>query len=148
MQDATALAEKEQAKALEMAKGLRALADHIEAKGADLPLPDSINVRCDATVYDNHYQVDEAASKAVVKKAVRSLGRGKKEKIFNEYQFECNKTYGPHVTLKVVALRAAVCRKVLTGNKITHAASTQYLPERIEEEYEWVCDDPILAPTK
>src|SRR3990167_5428651 len=53
-----------------------------------------------------------------------------------------------HMLHSRLALRAAVCRKVLTGNKITHAASTQYLPERIEEEYEWVCDDPILAPTK
>jgi hypothetical protein len=139
-------------------QGLRDLADLYEEKKA-LPLPAyPIQVTLNGTVKENkegvyewNQEVDAEATKKNMKRIIRAMGRGKKEKQYTDWSFSCVKKFGDLIVLKAETKRDAVCRKVFTGNKIKHAASTQTYttPERIEDEYEWVCDDPLLAaPTE
>jgi hypothetical protein len=134
-----------------MANGLRALADAVETYGGEnWPLPYGIEVRVDVAegeykTVDGVYQMvyDTEATKKSLRKALRGL-KGKKEKLFNDWLFAIRKDFGGGVRFTVEASRAAVCRKVPTGNIIKHAAHTEYIPERTEEEYEWVCEDGTL----
>jgi hypothetical protein len=137
--------------ALQLAQGLRELADVFEMHGGKmLPLPKyGVQVGIDVTQHEDNDRpygspIDEEATRKVLKKAIRGMGSGRKEKIFNDWQFLAKREFAGGVTLKVSTTREGVCKKVLTGNKIIHAARTDYIPETVEEEFEWVCDDPIL----
>jgi hypothetical protein len=130
--------------------GLRALADAIESR-PNMPVPQyGYTVEINATVadyksVDGKYQTvydNEATLKAL--RAVTRAIPGRKEKIFLDWAFEVRKDFSPQVKYKVTASRAAVCKKIPTGNKIVHAASTQYIPERVEEEFTWDCTDGTL----
>lgn len=46
------------------------------------------------------------------------------------------------LTLRISAERSQVCRKIVTGTKVVPAYT---IPERVEEDVEWVCDEPLLA---
>lgn len=149
LDEETTLTPREQA--LELAQGLRELADVFEMHGGkSLPLPPwGVSVEINVTKHEDEDRpwdspIDGEATRSALKKAIRGMGRGRKEKIFNDYQFLAKREFPGAVTLKVTASREGVCRKVPTGNKIIHAATTHYIPEREEEEFEWVCDDPIL----
>ena len=134
--------------------GLRALADQYEANGK-LPIPTyGIVIDIDGTEWrkstkegaaDWEREIDPDKSKSAVKRIMRAMGRGRKDKKFNEYEFSCVKDFGGGVKLKVSTQREAVCKKVPTGNQIIHEAHTYTTARRVEDEYEWVCDDPVLA---
>lgn len=143
--DEVALAAQERHKFIQ---GLRELADLYEASEA-LPIPPyGVTVTINPTVWKTPYkEVDDEATRKALKKIIRSMGRGKKEKIYNDWSFICRKKFGP-IELRVETTRSAICRKVPTGNKVIHAARTEYIPERVEEEYEWVCDDAVFSPPK
>jgi hypothetical protein len=90
------------------------------------------------------YVVDPKASLTKLRSLIKSLGGRRKDKSYTDSGFACVRKFGPHVVVKVSASREAVCRRVPTGNKIVHAAVTY--PERVEEEFEWVCDETLLGP--
>src|SRR6266576_7297575 len=137
---------------VEMANGLRALADVIEKYGGDnWELPYGIEVSRNVAVSEykrvgENYETvyDHDATLKALKKGMRGMGRGRKEKIFNDWLFAVKKDFGGGVTLKIEAARAAICKKVPTGNKTVHAARTEYIPQRVEEEFEWVCEDTSI----
>lgn len=148
--------EKDQQRREELVDGLRQLADLYE-RSANLPLPKyGVSVQLDVTVKQSagtpgepwKEETDEAATRRAVKKAVRGMGRGKKEKVYSDYSFVVNRKLTSMVLLQVSTTRAAVCRKVPTGRTIVHPPQSWSSPERVEEEFEWVCDDPVFAEPK
>lgn len=147
-------------KAKQTADGLRAMADVIEKYGGDAWPLDLLYLDKDLDVSvgqygpdpDNNneygYMYDHDATMKAVRKAVRGLGPGKKEKTYSDSTFMVKKTFAPGVSLRVKANRKAVCKAVPTGRTIVHAASTMHFPERIEHEVEWVCEDALVASAK
>src|SRR6476646_8660364 len=81
--------------AKEMAEGLRKLADIVEEYGGDnWPLPYGVQINVDVAVgsyrtVDGNYQMvyDTNATKKALRKAIRGMGAGKKEKLFNDWLF-------------------------------------------------------------
>jgi len=79
---------------------------------------------------------------------------GKCDKVYRDDLFELHKQFGA-ITVKVVAARSAVCRQVVTEEKVTEMvpdpAVVENAPlvevERVVQTVEWVCYDPILAET-
>lgn len=131
-------------------KGLRDLADAFESR-PNMPIPHyGIEIVVDMTVskygyvngqYTTIYNNEQTLKD--LKRATRAIP-GKKDKVFLDWAFQVKKDFGGQVVYKVRASRESVCKKVLTGNKTVHAASTHYTPERIVEDYEWVCEDAAL----
>jgi hypothetical protein len=135
-------------KAAEFAQGLRDLADIIERNGGKaFPLPGKLYLQVDVTVGEHNaqyeYVPDVEATRKAMKKGIRGMGRGKKEKVYNDAYMTVNKEFGPYVVLQIKAQRQGVCRKVPTGNKIIHESYT--IPRQVTEEFKWECDDPIFA---
>jgi hypothetical protein len=148
-------AQREQERRDQLVSGLRELADLYE-KNSTLPLPYGVSVQLDVTVRksagtpDKPWEtvVDEEATKRAVKRAIRGMGRGRKDKVYSDYSFIVNKQLTPMVLLQMQTTRGAVCHKVPTGRTIVHPAQHYTTDERVEEEYEWVCDDPVFAEPK
>lgn len=146
--------ESERALRKEFVAGLRAMADLFEKDGPTrLPIPQyGLTVSLSAEVkeplkpgeseWSAKREVDREASLRQLRKLVSGLGRGRKEKNFFGESFSCVKDLGGGVRLRVEAGRTVVCKPVKTGRTVVHAAYT--LPERVEEEVEWVCDEPLL----
>lgn len=151
---------KEYARRDELVTGLRALADLFEKNGVDkLPLPDGkIIVSLNAQVWEPDPQPNEPwrqkvnpeKSKALLKRIVRGMGAGRKEKEYSESSFVCRKQLSDEVQLMVRVDRQVACRPVPTGRVIVHPARTESytVPERVEEEVEWICDDTLLGGKK
>lgn len=135
-----------------MANGLRALADVIEQYGGEnWPLPYAVEVSVDVGVseytnVDGKWQTvyDTEATKKALRKALKGMGVGKKEKTFGDWLFSIRKDFGGDVALEVHANRASVCVKVPTGNKIIRESTTYTTPRTVEEEYVWECNDGTL----
>lgn len=131
-------------------KGLRDLADAFESR-PNMPIPPyGLEIHVDMTVseygyvdgkYETIYNNEQTLRD--LKRATRAIP-GRKEKVFLDWAFQVKKDFGGQVVYKIRASRESVCKKVLTGNKTVHAASTHYTPERIVEDYEWVCEDAAL----
>ena len=122
--------------------GLRALADLFENEER-LPVPEYVTVQQSVMQLDKNWKFDHEASKREIKKIVRALGRGRKEKEFNSYEFRVTKKLSERVKVVYSVTREAVCKKVPTGETIIYAA--QVIPERKEEKFEWVCEDAVLT---
>lgn len=150
--------EAERQRRQDFVAGLRAMADLFEKDGPTrLPLPTyGVTVSLSAEVKkpaapgqrDWDRETDPEASLARLRKIVRGMGRGKKEKQFYSDSFSCVKDLGGHVTLRVDAGRQIVCKPVKTGRTVVHAAYVESYPERVEEEVEWVCDETLLGEKK
>lgn len=152
--------EKEYARRDELVTGLRELADLFEKNGVDkLPLPDSkIIVSLNAQVWEPDPQPNEPwrqkvnpeKSKALLKRIVRGMGAGRKEKEYSDQSFVCRKHFSEEVQLMVRVDREVACRPVKTGRTIVHPARVESykVPERVEEEVEWICDDTLLGGKK
>jgi hypothetical protein len=61
------------------------------------------------------------------------------EKHYSDDYFWLTQAFGP-VRLDINTRRETVCRKVVKGTKTLAA-----VPERVVEDVEWVCDEPLLA---
>lgn len=61
------------------------------------------------------------------------------EKVYLDCWFTLARKFSGDVTLEVNVPRKQVCRKVRTGERVVPAQ-----PERIVEEFEWVCDEASL----
>lgn len=137
--------------------GLRALADAIESR-PNMPVPEygyTVDINVTASEYkwipatetsesksESKYDNDETIRR--LKAGTRAIP-GKKDKKFLDYAFVVEKEFSPNVKYKLTASRKAVCKAVPTGNKIIHAAyQPPYVPERVEEEIEWVCEDAAI----
>lgn len=152
--------EKEYERRDELVAGLRALADLFEKNGVDkLPLPDNkVVVPLNAQVWEPDQQpgeqwrqkVNAEKSKALLKRIVRGMGAGRKEKEYSQDSFVCRKQLSNEVQLLVRVDRQVACRPVPTGRTIVHPARVESwtVPERVEEEVEWVCDDTLLGGKK
>jgi hypothetical protein len=73
----------------------------------------------------------------------RAAKAGSWDKIFNGEWFYLRRTFQGCIDFDVTVERDVVCRKVVTGTKLVPAQ-----PERSVDEYEWVCDEPLLAMTR
>ena len=78
-------------------------------------------------------------TRAKMKNIVKALGSC--EKIWENRTLVLTKKIG-EVTLTYRTPRDTVCKKVFTGEKKVIPSS--YIPERIEEEFEWVCEETSL----
>jgi hypothetical protein len=125
----------------ELVEGLRALADEMEKNGVKLPIS-SPDVTFVNWVYDDHRGEKKRTAKEKLAAAARLLG--KTEKVYSGDYFDLNKKYGP-VILQFTATRANICRRVVVSTKVIPAKVIEQ-PERIQEEVEWVCDEPLLMP--
>lgn len=143
----------------EFVAGLRAMADLFENDGPTrLPIPQyGVTVSLDASVkipsakpgampWDT--EVDQPASLRQLKRIVRGMGRGRKQKVFEKERFSCIKDLGGKVTLRVEAGRTVICKPVQTGRTIFRPAQFYSTPGRVEEEVEWVCDETLLGRRK
>lgn len=133
----------------QLVSDLRELANFFERpESIVLPYPygmltsyDSVSVgKWDYSSGRGEYKVDVEASTKRIKKITKSIGSC--EKNWTSTSLEVIKKLGNDIVLRWYVSREAVCKKVPTGNKIVHPA--QVIPERTEEEYEWVCDDVSL----
>jgi hypothetical protein len=88
------------------------------------------------------YRYNHENSKKKLKRVVAVLGSCTKD--WQDHNLRVIKKIGHSIQLIFQVDREAVCSKKLTGNKIIHAAATHYTPERVEEEFEWVCDEVSL----
>lgn len=134
----------EQAKLVE---DLRALADFYERPEA-IALP-TLNVYETFYVRDyrwnnelREYVDNHERAKRKLKRIVAVLGACQKD--WGSNNLRVIKKIGNKVTLIFQVDRETVCEKKFTGNKIIHAATTHYVPERVEEEFEWECNDVSL----
>jgi hypothetical protein len=119
---------------------LRLLADFIDAHPT-LPQPTMYSFDSGAS-----FQLDAATAK----EELRSLGAF--EKNYGSDIFYAKKSLGGR-TLTFYVNREAICRKVVKGTRIEpehYVAGTEghIEPEKVVEDVEWVCDDPILAEPK
>ena len=109
-------------------RGLRALADFVEAQTTlPVPCPTSLNTF--------------VSSKAELVAVVRTTGIRWTKDANGDYFYIRVLFEGGHY-YDVNVARNQVCRKVVTGTRVVPAT-----PERVVEEFEWVCDEPLLAPT-
>jgi hypothetical protein len=118
----------------------------LDEKGLEIPFEISVT----ATGYLPYYartkvfeELTAKEKKAMVKRAVRALKPVVKE--YNSGSLYVKRKFGKKINFSFSVSRDVVCKAVKTGNKIVHAAS--YIPERVEEEVEWVCTDPLLKET-
>jgi len=123
-----------------MVSSLRQLADFIEEKGEDLPY---LNISIGAWEYGDY---DEKTYKHIpdsIKGKMAGYARALKpcKKDFSGQSFALTRKFGI-LTLRISASREQVCRKIVTGTRVVPAYT---IPERIEEDAEWVCDEPLLA---
>jgi hypothetical protein len=118
------MAETNQERRDQFIRGLRELADFYEDHpGLEAPsCTETMNVFVDTK--------DEIA--AVARMATW-------EKCYTDSWFSLRKQFGP-VALEINTSRSTVCKRVVTGTRRIEAT-----PERIVEEYEWVCDEPLLS---
>lgn len=125
----------------ELVSSLRELADFVEEKGLDLPVPLSVHVTAQLPYYERKTfeKLAPAVSKRMVKQIVRTLKPV--EKKYSGGSLELRRKFGT-IPFHMYVNREVVCKQVKTGNKIVHAA--HYIPERVEDEVEWVCTDPLL----
>jgi hypothetical protein len=89
---------------------------------------------------DGEYTYDPEESKAKLKRIVHALGSCKKD--WQNGNLAVSKAIGNSIRLRFTISREAVCKKVPTGE--TKVIPSQYIPERIEEGFEWVCEDVSL----
>lgn len=130
-------------KAQELAQGLRELADFVEERGHTLPI-DNLDVTVHDWVWDDQYY-SKRETKLDAREKMRLIAKalGNAEKVYQGDYFDLRKKFGP-VRLEFTVNRSKVCERVVVG--------TKEIPERILEAHtkeivEWVCTDPILAPT-
>ena len=126
---------------------LREFADFLDTPaGLELPAVPSVTLSLYLPYYRHkspYGEIDTKEKKAMVKKLVRLLKPVRKE--YSSDSLKILKEFGT-LRLRTEVRRDIVCKAVPTGNKIVHAA--HYIPERIEEEVEWVCTDPLLKASE
>jgi hypothetical protein len=127
----------------ELVADLRLLADFYERPEAiALPtmyLSEYTNVtKWDWNDDNSKYEPNLEATKDKMRKIAKALGNCKKE--FDNGSLRLVKNINDRIRLTYTANREAYCKKVPTGKTRVIPASE----ERIEEVYEWVCDDPVV----
>lgn len=138
----------------ETIENLRALADWLESNPKAVKLP-AIALTANEYIYayakkadgsTDYSQTDEYETRSKMREIARALGSCEKD--YSGGLFELTKqfgdNYGSRIRLIFRTKRDAVCRKVVKSTK-TIPAETRVIPERIEEEVEWVCTDSLLA---
>ena len=116
--------------------GLRQVADFFE-QHPSVPMPQS-----DMTINVFVSTREEMATIARVSKW---------DKIFDNNFFMLRKSFGPLLLLDVNAWRDVICKQVSKGTRIVPAKPEEVIPaqpEREEEVFEWVCDEPLLGGSK
>jgi hypothetical protein len=125
----------------DMVKGLRDLADLIEEKGLELPIPSSYY----PTTFGFHlYESDRIPPKENLKRVAKVLGKAEKKYVFDD--FRLTKDFGKYVRLSFATARDQICQKVVTGTKLVPKREVIEIPNQFETEeiVEWVCDEPLL----
>jgi hypothetical protein len=123
---------------------LRELADFLEAHGEELPdhwITTTLYVTLTETAWaDGETTIDEAATKDNIARFLDAVGSCEKD--YRDDRIKITKKYSNNKNDMVVGLvdRSIACKKVVTGQKFVQA---QYTPARMEEEYEWKCDENI-----
>lgn len=138
---------------------LRSLADWLETNPRAVELPAmSFSPYVGVHEYEkdedgnrDYTKVDEFATRSRMRDIARILAHGGMvEKRHSGDSFQLSKQFGEKkyatgtITMRFSTQRSAVCRKVVKSTKII-PAETRVIPERIEEEVEWVCTDSLLA---
>jgi len=126
----------------ELVASLREFADFIEDRGLDMPIVPEVYVSGTLPYYERKTfnQLDNKQKKAILKRLIRAIKPVKKK--YADQTLYISREFGKKITMKISVSRDVACRAVPTGNKIIHAAT--YIPERVIEEVEWVCTDPLL----
>ena len=142
--------QRELQKRTDFISGLRQLADAFESR-PNMEIPEYgllIDISSSVYTYNPEFAIDEEKSRKKLAALTRAIP-GKKEKVFKDYgAFWVERKFDGLVRYRVTASRETVCKKVLTGNKIIHPGKTEYIPERIEEEFTWECDEAIIGKVK
>lgn len=123
----------------ELVSSLRELADFIEDKGLELP---ELDVRIQGIVYKwspSSFESDDDRPRRVMRQAAKALGHAQKN--HGSYYFDLTRKFGC-IKLEISTPRENICEKVVVGKKVIPAYSS---PEKIVDEIEWVCGDPLLA---
>ena len=111
----------------QMVKGLRALADFLEANP---DLPESARLTVDIWVWN----------KNDFREAARKMGHA--EKIETNHLFALRKTFSDKVVIDLNTTRDVVCTKVVVGKEYVEEI---VVPAHEREIVEWRCEDPVLA---
>jgi hypothetical protein len=123
---------------------LREFIDFLEEKGHELPITIDVTLSGRVRHYDpkTYSERDPRERKRELKQTVRLLKPVKKE--YSGSSLNVTRKFGK-LSFTVYVSREIACKMVKTGNKIIHAGT--WIPERTEEEVEWVCTDPLLKET-
>jgi hypothetical protein len=137
--------------AREYAESLRLYADFIEQHGHTLGGSMYITANFAAYLTATDYLQDEETgewgtvlneekTKENIKKFLDAVGSCTKD--WDNGNIKITKEFGTCVTLSASVSREVTCKKVPTGEK--KVIPSYYSPERVEEEFEWVCEDVSL----
>jgi hypothetical protein len=105
-------------------QSLRACADFLETH-TTVPAPRS----CDLHVFVHSKE-----------EVIRQARVATWEKVYFDHWFCLRKTFGEEVSLDITIEREAICRRVVTGQRVAPAT-----PETLVDVVEWQCDDALLA---
>jgi hypothetical protein len=125
----------------ELVAGLRELADFLDGPGIAMPEP-SITISVWVSDYEagSYRKLTDIERRRNLKSLVRLLKPV--EKKHEGGTLRVVRAFGPRLKLTVTVSREIACKRVPTGNTIKHAAYVS--PAYQEEEFEWVCTDPLL----
>ena len=117
----------------EYARGLRLLADWIEANPNMTLPPEQLNI----------YSLN---SKEDATKCILAMKPCKED--YDGSLFRICRDFGP-ISLRYIFARSAVCTRKVIGTKVVPekikaAMEEEIIPEHEEDIYEWVCDEPLL----
>lgn len=131
----------------ELVASLRELADFFEQPNSiTLPVP---TFWIQTHVYEyarredgsrDYSKVDEFETRMKMRNIAKVLSPCEKD--YSTREFALRRKFG-NLRVEFNTIRAAVCEKKVISTK-TIPAETRVIPERIEEEIEWVCTDSLL----
>lgn len=135
--------------ARDYAQQLRDLADFIEQHGVELPSGyPQVYMNCYLTETDyirdpetGEYEskLNEDKTKQNLKRFLSAVGPCEKDYAHDRIKIVKRNSLGNQMVIGSVE-RSLACKKVVTGTKLVPATLIQ---ARIEEEYEWQCDENV-----
>lgn len=131
----------------EMVEGLRKMANWLENRAVELPIPCGFTGSVYTGAMHDHrgirHSMDSTLGMALIANAA-----GDVDKEVSPQLFKLTKDFGGGVKVEWVAYRESVCEKVVVGTKIVPAEPERIIaavPERVEEVVEWRCPSLLKA---
>lgn len=131
----------------DMVAGLRKMADWLESRSIDLPIPSEMKGGAYSGQITDPRGISHSLDSVVGMALIANLA-GEVDKDVDPNFFRLTKSFGGGVSVQWVAYRQNVCERVVVGTKVTPAQPARYVeatPEKVEEVVEWKCPSLLKA---